>query len=107
MPSRDERLAQNEILFRNVNERIVELSDTWTGQLDLVCECARESCAQLLRMTADDYERLRANPRRFAVLRGHEILDVETVVEERSDYLIVEKHIETHAQVEAADPRLE
>jgi hypothetical protein len=29
--SREERLAGNENLFRNVNERIVELGDQWDG----------------------------------------------------------------------------
>ena len=105
MSSREERLADNEILFREVNERIVELSDTWGGNLDLVCECADTACTARLEMTLDEYERLRENPRQFVVLPGHQVPDIEQVVEQNERYLVVEKHVETHEQVEEADPR--
>ncbi len=58
-----------------------------------------------LTIEAAEYEWLRQNPLRFAVLPGHEAPAVEDVVERHSGYLIVEKHLETHSQVEAADPR--
>jgi len=103
--SREQRLAENEILFRRVNERIAELTDSWPGELDLVCECANEDCHQVLHLSVEEYELLRRNPRRFAVLPGHEILEIETVVERHRQYLIVEKYAETHLQVEQADLR--
>jgi hypothetical protein len=105
MSSREERLAENEILFRQVNERIVELSDQWGGSLDLVCECANAECLARIEATLHEYELLRQNPRRFAVLPGHEIPEIEDVVDRTTRYLIVEKHVETHDQVESADPR--
>ena len=105
MASREERLAENEILFRRVNERIVELTDHWGGSLDLVCECANPECASMMKATLHEYEVLRQNPRRFAVLPGHEIPEIEEVVERNERYLVVEKHVETHDQVESADPR--
>lgn len=105
MASREERLAQNEILFRDVNERIVQLTDQWGGSLDLICECANDECMVRLELTLHEYEQLRQNPRQFAVLPGHEMEDIEQVVERNERYLVVEKHIETHDQVEAADPR--
>jgi hypothetical protein len=105
MASRDERLAQNEILFRQVNEKIVELSDRWGSSIDLVCECANTDCMARIELTLHEYEQLRQNPLRFALLSGHEIPDVEDVVARSDRYVVVEKHVETHDQVEAADPR--
>ena len=105
MSAREERLAANEDLFRHVNERIAELTDTWSGELDLVCECADSRCTQRIVLTLEEYERLRQDPHRFAVLPGHEIPDVEDVVERNRRFLVVEKHAETHAQMEGADPR--
>jgi hypothetical protein len=105
MSSREARLAANEDVFRHVNERIVELTDTWGGELDLVCECADIECTQRLFLTLGEYEQLRQNPRHFAVLNGHELPDVEDVVSRNDRYLVVEKHAETHEQVEEADPR--
>jgi hypothetical protein len=91
MRSREERLAENEILFRRVNERIVELPDTWGGELDLVCECANAGCTSRMNLMLDEYEQLRLSPRRFAVLPGHEIEDIEEVLERTDRYLVVEK----------------
>jgi hypothetical protein len=105
MSSREERLAANEDLFRHVNERIAELTDKWGGELDLVCECADPECTQRIVLTVDEYERVRQDPHHFAVLPGHEIPDVEDVLTRNERYVVVEKHVETHAQMEEADPR--
>jgi hypothetical protein len=105
MRSREERLAANEDVFRHVNERIVELTDTWGGELDLVCECADLECTQRVVLTLREYEQLRQSPHHFAVLPGHEVPDVEDVIDGNGRYLVVEKHAETHQQVEEADPR--
>jgi hypothetical protein len=105
MPSREERLAANEGLFRQVNERIVELTDKWGGTLDLVCECANSDCTQRVALALSEYEQLRQNPHHFVVLAGHEIPNIEDVIERNDRYLVVEKHVETHEQVEASDPR--
>jgi hypothetical protein len=105
--NRDERLAQNEILFRNVNERIKELqSDQWGfEEVDFMCECADESCTKVVRLPSREYERIRNEPTHFLVLPGHEVADVEDVFERHDEYLVVEKHEETEQQVTAADPR--
>jgi hypothetical protein len=38
------------------------------------------------------FARVRENPLWFLVTPGHEQLDIETVIEQREGYLIVEKH---------------
>lgn len=48
---------------------------------------------------------MRADPRRFVVLRGHETSDVERVVEVRGGYSVVEKSPEVSAIVRRSDPR--
>ena len=105
--SRERRLAQNEALFREVNERlreVSELSGTAEGGLDVVCECADEDCVERIGISLADYVRLRAHPRRFLVVPGHE-LEIERVVEERRGYRIVEKEGEAGSVAEAtAEP---
>lgn len=103
--SREERLAKNEILFREVNEHIVELSDKWGGSFDVICECANTECTSPLPVTLHEYETGRQNPHYFFVLPGHEIPDIEDVVERNDRFLVVKKHEETQEQVERADPR--
>jgi hypothetical protein len=69
------------------------------------CECARLGCNVLLPLAVSDYERVRANPRRFIVVDGHEVPDVEVVVERHGDYAIVEKVEAAGEEAEARDPR--
>lgn len=107
VPKRDLRLAENEILFRSVNERLAagDGSGSPPHVLELVCECSDRECLNVLRIEAAEYEWLRQNPHRFAVLPGHEAPAVEDVVERHARFVVVEKHVETHHQVEAADTR--
>jgi len=104
---RDEQLAENEVMFRRVNERIASAGHdpAIPHELELVCECSDRDCLKMLTIEVAEYEWLRLNPRRFAVLPGHEAPAVEDVVERHEHFVIVEKHVETHDQVEAADPR--
>ena len=76
-----------------------------TRRVPFICECANDDCLAPIKLTLQEYEQLRQNPRCFAVLPGHEIPDIEEVVERHERYLVVEKHVETHDQVESADPR--
>jgi hypothetical protein len=103
--SREERLVENELLFRQVNERIAELSDDWDGELEIVCECANERCTRVISVPADEYERVRRQPDRFIVLGGHQVAKIENVVESTERYLVVEKHPEVLHEAEAAFAR--
>jgi hypothetical protein len=105
VPKRDRRLAQNEIVFRELNERLATQDGSLPHKLHLICECSDRECLQTLTIEVAEYEWLRQNPRRFAVLPGHEAPAVEDVVERHDRFVVVEKHPETYAQVEAADPR--
>jgi hypothetical protein len=52
-------------------------------------------------LTLDEYAAVRARPRVFAVVPGHERLDVERVVEEGRGYFVVEKLGEAGEAAEA------
>ena len=97
VPSRNWRLAENETLFRRVNERRfqAETADAVPEWLEIVCECADRGCRRALTLATAEYEWLRQNPSRFAVLPGHETPAVESVVERFPGYVIVEQHPET------------
>jgi hypothetical protein len=55
-------------LFRLVNDRIHELGPPSLAEFDFVCECARESCTNSIRMTEREYEVARADTAQVAVL---------------------------------------
>jgi hypothetical protein len=106
---RQDRLATNQALFREVNERIRELADHHAtiepAQLELVCECSNERCAMLIPIALTDYEKVRAHPARFVIYPGHEIREIEKVVELTAAYEVVEKFDEAAEVVTALDPR--
>ena len=91
MDLRAQRAAENERVFRRINERVEELTPDG-DPLTLVCECADVVCVERIPgVPADEYEEVRSHGDRFFVLPGHERLDVERVVEEREGYLVVSK----------------
>jgi hypothetical protein len=96
MSPREERAIRNEELFREVNLNIAELEEQagrtdWDELLPLVCECSRTGCSFPIEVDAATFERVRESPLRFLVASGHEQLDIETVLERREGYSIVEK----------------
>jgi hypothetical protein len=90
MGRREERVGKNEALFREVNERIREIT-TWDSGVEFLCECGDADCTQPIVMTVEEYERVRSHPTRFLVVAGHEAPDVERVVEENERFAVVEK----------------
>lgn len=109
MTERAHRIGLNEAVFRQVNERIGELADSFelsSEPLDLVCECGDATCMDRITMTRAEYERLRSDPLEFAVHSGHETPEVETVVARHEGYDVVRKREGVPEQVaEQTDPR--
>jgi predicted ThiF/HesA family dinucleotide-utilizing enzyme len=100
-----QRIAMNEATFRTVNEGM-EAGQDPDGLLAFMCECGRLGCNKLIELTRPEYEHVRANPRRFAVIDGHEIEEVEDVVDRHNRYIVVEKRGDPEAEVvEHTDPR--
>lgn len=101
---RARRIGKNEALFREVNERIEEI--TIGDRADFLCECADPGCTQPISLTLDAYEQLRSDSNLFAIVPDHEEPDVEDVVDRRDGYVVVKKHDGAPADVaRSTDPR--
>jgi hypothetical protein len=93
---REVRAAQNELVFRAVNERIAKMTDRFRAQLsdiDIVCECADTACVGAIRIDASKFAEIERAEGTFLVLPGHEDQSVEQVVEHRASYVVVWKPI--------------
>ena len=103
------RIADNESLFREVNETIEQsLEESRTGADEMsafVCECGAKDCTETINLTPREYELLRSNPAQFMVLQGHELPDVERVLADKGRYLVVEKTGAGRVVAEEYDPR--
>jgi hypothetical protein len=104
MTNRKDRIARNEALFREVNERVQEITPS-EGGIDFICECGYEECIERVSLTSDEYERVRSDPVEFFVKPGHEIPDVEEVVEAHDRFLLVRKHVAERDIARQTDPR--
>jgi hypothetical protein len=107
---RQRRLAQNEALYREVNERIsAQAREQLAGDEDhlyeFICECSNIDCNLLLGLPLAEYERVRANAQRFIVAPGHHLPDIERLIDEHSGYAVVEKEGEAGDLAERLDPR--
>jgi hypothetical protein len=71
----------------------------------LICECSDPACAESLEITPQEYEAVRADRARFVVLKGHEMPEVERVVEDTGRYIVVEKLGAAAEMAQAGDPR--
>jgi hypothetical protein len=98
------RAAENENVFRRVNERVEELGSAG-GPIAFICECADIACRENVHLWRADYERVRSVPERFVVLPGHERHDVERIVELGDGFVVIEKTGEAGAVARADDPR--
>ncbi len=108
MDERRLRMAANEALFREVNERIEGLNDAFgsvTGDFEIVCECADENCMERIYLSPAAYEAVRSDPTHFAIIRGHVAPSCEFVLERRETYDVVEKVDEAAVVAEQLDPR--
>lgn len=88
------RVGLNESIFREVNEQIESLNRDLGGEsraMTAICECANGDCTERLEIPVSEYEKVRADPRRFIVASGHEVPEFESIVERGDGYDVVEK----------------
>ncbi len=98
------KMAENQALFREVNERIKDVAED-SANVRFLCECASLECTTMLDLSMAEYERIRNSPVRFPVALGHDYPEVESVVEETDRYAVVQKHGEAAEVVAERDPR--
>jgi hypothetical protein len=92
-PYEKEEVARNEDLFRQVNERIVEVAAVSHPEDDLIvlCECGQTDCLVQLDVPAPTYAEVREHGTWFIVQTEHNDPAVEQVVRREGGFLIVEK----------------
>jgi hypothetical protein len=106
--SRERQVAENEVRFRDLNERLKKGAGTWQGrdgQLSVVCECGDEDCTAAIELSVPEYEAVRAVETQFVVIRGHERTDIEDVVDGAENWLVVRKRGKAAEIAAGTDPR--
>lgn len=102
-----ERAAANEAVFREVNERITDITLAQEGRRAAVlCECSDPSCTATIDIHLDEYEAVRRGATRFALVEGHDDPTIERVVERTDRFIVVEKTGEGADVVRERDPRV-
>jgi hypothetical protein len=92
------RTAQNEALFREVNERVKELNtafDALARHAEWICECGNTECVEPVQMSNEEYEAVRARGSDCFLVRpsdAHVVPEAETIVERNDRYWVVQKH---------------
>ena len=98
-----ERLARNQALFREVNERIETIAGDYEV-VEFVCECSSTACVSTIELNVREYERVRSNSTWFLIEPDHDIPQIERVISQDDGYAVVEKII-AEEYMEVTDPR--
>jgi hypothetical protein len=93
MNAREERIAKNETVFRAANRELEQADKEAGGDgvLEVLCECGQEGCSGLISLTVAEYDGVHSQKDRFVVVPGHENPEIETIVERREAYFVVDK----------------
>jgi hypothetical protein len=89
------RLAQNEDLFRETNDRINDSAEAHGADSHVyafLCECSDRACTERVELTLAEYRHIRDDSTRFVVKKNHVIKEIEHVVETAADHVVIEKH---------------
>ena len=97
--------ARTQSLFREVNERIEEVTAGRSHHGEVVCECADQTCAETIPLTLAEYETVRRVPTHFVIRPGHDVPEIERVIDETDRYVVVEKLDEAGSVATRLDPR--
>jgi len=104
------RVAANQALFRQINERIEEKTEGIASEPDtpelweFLCECGAENCVEHVQLSIAEYESVRADPTHFVLLPGHELPEAEVIQSENERFIVVEKIVE-ETELERTHPR--
>lgn len=94
MSEREKRLALNEALFREINERVEERVGAASPEdrpLTILCECGRLECVERITLSLREYRAAHGHPAQFTVVPGHAAEDVEDVVVRTDRFEVVRK----------------
>jgi hypothetical protein len=110
---REDRIARNEVLYRELNERVNALAEDLNARGvveaeevgEYFCECGHDDCMEKIRMTRAEYEAVRASPTRFAIKPDHLIAGVERIVSQNERFAVIEKLVGEPELVLEHNPR--
>ena len=108
MDARETRLAKNEVVFREINERVNDLAANHGSDQHLYtffCECSNADCTLQVALPRSAYEDVRAQGNRFLIATGHQLPEIERVVEQNDGWWVVEKEDEAGELAKELDPR--
>ena len=95
--------------LREANERINTAAGVYDVDMPVpfICECADPTCSEVVRLELSEYEEIRADPRHFLNVPGHQAAagEAAVVVKELDTYLIAEKTGHAGDIAEALDER--
>jgi hypothetical protein len=102
-----EQAANNEATFRRANEGLEKKAAELgfgAARTPYLCECEDPACTKVIELTREEYEAVRAHPKRFVMVPDHQE-DDDRVIEEQSGFTIIEKSGEEGDLVAERDPR--
>ena len=103
MAERDRRVAENESIFRDVNE--VRARGVEGDRVAFLCECADIACKERITLRRREYELVRSDARQFVLIPGHELLENEEVLMRQERFLVVRKFGAAGESAEKLEPR--
>ena len=107
MSRSDEQAAKNESTFRRANESLEdEATDLGLGDepTPYLCECEDERCVKIVQLNREEYEAVRAKPKRFVMVPGHQEPD-DVVIRDDAGFTVIEKTGQEGDLVAEQDPR--
>jgi hypothetical protein len=87
----EERIAYNEAWSRSLNQRRAKRALEGEATPSFRCECWRHDCAERIKLSREEWEIVRAEPRRFAVARDHVAENFEAVLKAFPGFWLIEK----------------
>jgi hypothetical protein len=105
------KLAMNQSAFRTANERVegkaAQHRFETRQRAPFICECADPNCREIVMLSLEDYEQIRAHPTWFLLVAGHEDPEAahERIVDAESGYSVVEKVGAAGAEAARLDER--
>jgi hypothetical protein len=96
MSDREERVARNELAFRQANETLrgvfeSAVEDEAAETFPFLCECGERECMEVVPLSLETYACVRAEPTHFVILAGHKQLESERIVAAGEGWEVVEK----------------